>query len=188
MSEQDLNRDKVSGTADSGHAGLADPEALTTEGSGRFPIRIGRDGTWYYRESPIRRKELAKLFSTVLRRDDQGRYWLKTPAEQGIIQVDDAPFTAVELQAKGSGNQMTLEFRNNFDEWITADADHPIMVEQNPESGEPAPYIRVRDGLDALILRPVFYELAELAVPAEHDGRHVLGVWSEGRFFELGEL
>jgi hypothetical protein len=187
MSEQDPNRDKVPGTAESGHVKRADAVTLTTEGSGRFPIRIARDGTWYYRESPIRRKELAKLFSTVLHRDDEGRYWLKTPVERGIIQVDDAPFTVVELQAKGSGNHMTLKFRNNFDEWITADADHPIWVEQNPESGEPSPYIRVRDGLDALILRPVFYELAELAVPAEHNGRHVLGVWSEGRYFELGE-
>lgn len=187
MSEQDPNRDKVSASRGDERADLAGPEALSTEGSGRFPIRIARDGTWYYRESPIRRQELVKLFSTVLKRDEEGRYWLKTPVERGLIQVDDAPFVAVELRTTGSGDRTTLEFRSNLDEWVTADADHPIWVEHDPESGEPAPYIRMRDALDALIVRPVFYELAQLAIPLERNGRTVLGVWSAGRFFELGE-
>ena len=120
--------------------------------------------------------------------DEEGRYWLKTPVEQGLIQVDDVPFVAVELRTTGSGDRTTLEFRSNIDEWVTAGADHPIRVEHDRESGEPTPYIRLRDELDALILRPVFYELAELAVPEERNGRTVLGVWSAGRFFELGEL
>jgi hypothetical protein len=187
MSEQDSDRDKVFERSADRLSPLADKLPLSTDNAGRFPIRIARDGTWYYRESPIRRKELAKLFSTVLRRDAEGRYWLKTPVEQGIIEVDDAPFVAVELEAVGSGDSMVLKFRNNFDDWVTAGAEHPIRVEHDPESGEPAPYIKIRDGLDALILRSVFYELAELAVPVEHDGRTVLGVWSRGRFFELGE-
>ena len=82
---------------------------------------------------------------------------------------------------------MVLKFRSNFDDWVTADKDHPIRVEQDPETGEPSPYIRIRDNLDALILRSVFYELVEIAKPVERDGRAVLGVWSAGEFFELGK-
>lgn len=187
MSRQDPNRDKVTCQPADKATGGAASLPLSTGGSGEFPIRIARDGTWFYRDSPIQRKELAKLFSTVLRLDGEGRYWLKTPVEQGVIEVEDAPFTAVELEAKGAGRDMVLRFRNNFDDWVRADTDHPVRVEQDPETGEPSPYIRIRDNLDALILRPVFYELVEIATPVEHDGKTVLGVWSAGEFFELGE-
>lgn len=183
MSRQSTDRDNVTGVG----ANAADSLDLTADGSGRIPIRIARDGTWYYRGSPIRRKALAKLFSTVLRRDEQGRFWLKTPVEQGVIEVDDAPFTAVEMEVSGAGRDTILHFRTNFDDWIAAESRHPIRVALHPETGEPSPYIRVKDGLDALILRPVFYRLVEIATPVERDGRTVLGVWSAGEFFELGE-
>jgi len=160
---------------------------LVANSAGAFPIRIARDGTWYYRGSPIRRLEIARLFSTVLRRDEDGRYWLETPVERGTIEVEDAPFVAVELSAEGEGEGMALRFRNNFDEWVTAGANHPITVSFDADSGEPSPYVRVRDGLDALIARSVFYELVELATPVRGDGRTVLGVWSDGTFFELGD-
>ena len=187
MSRQDPNRNKVTKqSADKGRRGVDSLPLLTGE-SGEFPIRIARDGTWFYRDSPIQRKELAKLFSTVLWLDGEGQYWLKTPVEQGVIDVQDAPFTAVEMEVGGAGRDMVLRFRNNFDDWVTADAEHPLRVEQDPETREPSPYIRVRDNLDALILRPVFYELVEIATPVERDGRAVLGVWSAGEFFELGE-
>jgi hypothetical protein len=160
---------------------------LAADASGAFPIRIARDGVWFYHNSPIRRTELARLFSTVLRRDDDGLYWLETPAERGTIEVDDAPFTAVELAAEGKGQGMVLRFRNNFDDWVTAGPDHPITVTFDAATGEPSPYIRVRDGLDALIVRPVFYALVDIAAPARRNGRRVLGVWSDGVYFELGE-
>lgn len=159
---------------------------LSANESGEFPIRIARDGTWFYRGSPIGRKALARLFSTVLRRDDDGRYWLVTPFERGTIDVEDAPFVAVELVVEGSGSGMSLRFRTNFDEWVSAGPDHPISVVYDAATGEPSPYIRVRDNLDALILRPVFYELVEIAEPARRNGKTVLGVWSGGEFFELG--
>ena len=187
MNGQDPDRDKVTGPPGEQTMGPGGSLPPSADGAREFPIRIARDGTWFYRDSPIQRKELAKLFSTVLRLDGEGRYWLKTPVEQGVIQVEDAPFTAVELEVSGEGRDTVLKFRNNFDEWVTADADHPIRVEQDPETGEPSPYIRIRDNLDALILRPVFYELVDIATSVERDGGAVLGVWSTGQFFELGE-
>lgn len=188
MSRQDPDKDNLTGLSFDRTARGVAALPLSADGAGEFPIRIARDGTWFYRGSPIQRKELAKLFSTVLRLDNEGRYWLKTPAEQGLIQVEDAPFTAVELEISGKGRYMVLKFRNNFDDWVTADANHPISVRQNPETGEPSPYIRMRDNLDALIVRSVFYEIAEAAAPYERGDRVVLGIWSAGEFFELGEV
>src|SRR5215510_380036 len=129
---------------------------------GEIDIRIGRDGTWFYHGSPIGRKPLVKLFASVLRREGDD-YWLVTPAERGRINVDDVPFTAVEVNATGSGRSQSLIFRTNLDDDVTADARHPIRVASVPDSGEPRPYILVRDHLEARILRPVFYELVELA-------------------------
>jgi hypothetical protein len=155
-------------------------------GEREFGIRIGRDGTWYYLGSPIARKPLVKLFSTVLRLDENGQYWLVTPVERGRIEVDDAPFTAVEVTWSGSGPDTDLTFRTNIDEEVVAGPEHPIRVVEDPETGEPTPYILIRDNLEALILRPVFYELVELAEERAAADGVVLGVWSRGDFFPLG--
>jgi hypothetical protein len=155
---------------------------------GDFDIRIARDGTWYYRGSPIGRKPLARLFSTVLRREADGSYWLVTPVERGRIIVDDAPFTAVELTAAGSGRGQTLTFRTNLDDEVTADAGHPLRVAHDPETGEPSPYIMVRNGLEARLARPVYYQLVELGEERRESGASIYGVWSNGQFFPLGSL
>ena len=151
-----------------------------------FPFRIARDGTWYYHGTPIARKELCKLFSSVLRRDREGNFYLVTPAEQGRIEVEDAPFTAVEVIASGAGRARTLTFRTNLDHMVTAGADHPIRVAEDARTGEPSPYVLIRDDLEALILRPQFYELADMAEERTVGGTGVLGVWSGGVFFALG--
>ena len=149
-------------------------------------MRIASDGTWFYRGSPINRKPLVKLFSTVIQRDDEGDFWLVTPVERGRIQVDDAPFTAVELDVTGAGQEQVLRFRTNVDDWVEAGESHPIRVPVAADSGEPRPYVLVRSRLEALILRPVFYALVDLAVEREADGAVHLGVWSHGVFFPLG--
>ena len=150
-----------------------------------FGIRIARDGTWHYLGTPIKRMPLVKLFSTVLRREDD-HYWLVTPVERGLIDVDDAPFVAVEVTVEGEGKASRLTFRTNLDEEILAGPEHPIRVEIDPATEEPAPYIHVRDNLEALIARPVFYELAELAEEVL-DGQEIeLRIWSDGTVFSLG--
>ncbi len=155
---------------------------------GEFDIRIGPDGTWFYHGSPITRKPLVKLFASVLQRDPAGEYWLVTPAEKGRIQVDDAPFVAVELSVAGSGRDQQLTFRTNIEEIVTAGADHHIHVRNAAGTGAPRPYLALRDGLEALIMRPVFYQLVELgAEESQPDGTVQYGVWSGGRFFSLGQ-
>ena len=164
------------------------PGVETLPSCGDFDIRIARDGTWFYRGSPIGRKALVKLFSTVLRREDDGEYWLVTPAERGRVTVDDAPFTAVELSVSGSGPGQVLRFRTNVDDWVEAGPGHPVRVDHAPDSDGPSPYILVRDGLEALIVRSVYYQLVELAEVRRLDGEDVLGLWSKGEFFPLGRM
>jgi hypothetical protein len=175
----------VSATADKPGAPAAAP-ALPF--CGDFDMRIARDGTWYYRGSPIGRKPLARLFSTVLRREPDGEFWLVTPYERGRISVEDAPFTAVELTVEGDGRAQALRFRTNLDDTVTADAEHPIRVAHDAETGEPSPYIMVRNGLEARLVRSVYYQLVELGEERRVDGATLYGVWSSNRFFSLGTL
>ncbi len=153
-----------------------------------FDIRITADGKWHYQGSPIERMGLVRLFASVLKRDAAGDYWLETPAERGRIQVDDAPFLAVELSIEGVGRAQRLQFRTNIDESVTADAAHPIHLRPGSSGGDGAlrPYLRLRDGLEALIARPVYYNLVEIAVEHVVDGAAAMGVWSSGAFFPLG--
>jgi len=164
---------------------LSNPDFSKLPSCGDFDFRIARDGTWFYRGSPIGRKPLVRLFSTVLRREDDGSFWLVTPVERGRITVDDAPFVAVEMDVKGAGREQSLAFRTNVEDWVTADAAHPIRVELGAD-GAPSPYIRVRGALDALIARSVFYQMVDLAETKASDGRAELGIWSGGAYFPLG--
>jgi uncharacterized protein len=161
---------------------------------GDLPFLIKRDGTWLYRGTPINRKELVCLFSSVLRREADGSWWLQTPAERGRIEVEDAPFIAVELDWTGDGSHQVLSFRTNIDEVVTAGAEHPIRVSHDLITCEPIPYIKVREGavahlaVEARINRATYYELVALAVPQWVGNKRVLGVWSQGKFFSLGEM
>jgi len=150
-------------------------------------MRIARDGTWHYRGSPINRMPLVKLFASVLRREDDGSYWLVTPAERGRVEVEDAPFIAVEVDREGEGNAQNLIFRTNLDEIVTAGPEHPLRVETAAD-GTPAPYILVRPGLEARLARPVFYEVVDLGEEVADNEETRLGVWSGGTFFDLGSL
>jgi hypothetical protein len=149
---------------------------------GAIPMRIARDGTWFYMGTPIGRPAMVRLFSTVLRREADGAHVLVTPVERVGIEVEDAPFIAVALEAEGDGADRHLFFLTNVGDRVEADADHPIRVVHHPLTGEPSPYVRVRGGLEARLARPVFYQLADMA--EERDGH--LGVTSAGVFFHLG--
>ena len=158
---------------------------------GRLPFLIRRDGSWLYQGTPIRRKELVCLFASVLRRDTNGVWWLRTPAERGQIDVEDAPFVAVELEWSGNARRQTLSFRTNVDQVVTAGPDHPIRVSYDLYTCEPTPYLLVRAGdgiygIEARINRAVYYEMVALAVPEYVSAQLMLGVWSSGQFFPLG--
>lgn len=152
-----------------------------------YGIKILRNGTWLYNGTPINRHNLVKLFASVLQKDANGDYWLITPYEKGRIEVEDAPFTAVEVQVVSSGKEQVLRFRTNLDEWVEAGGEHPLRVAYDAATGEPSPYIMVRQGLEALVARSVYYELVKFAVPAEDD-ENLAGVWSKNEFYPLGKL
>ncbi|MEN8722789.1 MAG: DUF1285 domain-containing protein [Alphaproteobacteria bacterium] len=167
--------------------GVAPVDKWNPDYCGEMDMRIARDGTWFHEGSPIGRKQLVRLFSTVLRKDEDGRHYLVTPVEKIGITVDDAPFLGVEVAVEGAGQDMSLSFRTNVDDQVTADADHPIRVTIDKETGEPSPYVLVRGRLEAKIARSVFYELVALGQEQAHEGAIHFGLWSGGIFHSFGE-
>lgn len=147
---------------------------------GDSQMRIAADGTWFHEGSPIGRPAMVRLFSTILRREADGGYVLVTPAEKLDIAVDDAPFVAVEVQSEGSGRDRRLAFRLNTGDLVVADGDHGLRIAERADG--PHPYLHVRRGLEARIARPVYYELAALALD---EGGDPPGLWSGGAFLPL---
>lgn len=165
-----------------------------------FDIRIAADGCWYHEGGLIGRPALVKLFASVLRREADGSYWLVTPIERGTIMVEDAPFIITAMSCDGDGRDQKIRFTTNVDDSILLGRDHPLVMrppassDAGPDAGsgrqaslsdaspELRPYVMVRGALEALVARPVFYEIAEQSV-AGADGR--FGVWSDGVFFPL---
>ncbi len=179
--------------------GLAGLEALLKEQAGdRLPpverwnppycgdigMRIRNDGVWFYQGSPIGRKPLVKLFSRVLRKDDDGRHYLVTPVEKVDVAVDDAPFLAVEMEVSGTGEDQVLTFRTNVDDVVRCGPDHGLRFVEEPPDGGLKPYLRIRGRLEALVTRALYYDLVELAVPTE-DATDMLVVWSSGVSFPV---
>jgi uncharacterized protein len=155
-------------------------ESWNPEHCGDSEMRIARDGTWFHQGAPIGRTAMVQLFSTILRREPDGRHVLVTPVEKLDIEVEDAPFVAVEMKTEGDSEAMRLAFRLNTGDLVTAGPENGLRFE-NRDDG-PRPYLYVRRGLEALIARPVYYELADLALA---NASSPPGVWSNGAFFPL---
>ena len=150
------------------------------ERCGHSHMRIARDGTWYHEGAPIRRPEMARLFSTVLRREPDARHVLVTPVEKLDIEVDSTAFRAVEMQSEGEGRDRRIAFRLDSGDAVMLDAEHPLQVVATEQG--PSPRLLVRHGLEAELSRSVYYELAELALA---EGADPPGIWSAGAFFPL---
>ncbi|MDT8429487.1 MAG: DUF1285 domain-containing protein [Pseudomonadales bacterium] len=150
---------------------------------GDIDMRIASDGTWYYQGTPVGRKAMVKLFSSVLRLDEDGCYYLVTPVEKVRIRVDDCPFVAVLLDVQGQGHDQELVFTTNTEEKVVAGAENPLLLETDPETAMPHPRLLCRSNLYALINRNVFYQLADLSTQESSAGKP--GVWSRGCFFHF---
>jgi hypothetical protein len=149
---------------------------------GHSGMRIARDGTWYHDGTPIGRPAMVRLFSTVLRREPDGRHVLVTPVEKLDIDVESTAFRAVEMQSEGEGRDRRIAFRLDSGDAVILDAGHPLHIHQT-ERG-PSPRVLVRHGLEAELTRALYYELAELALA---EGADPPGIWSCGMFFPLGD-
>jgi len=165
--------------------GLPPVERWNPEFCGDLDMEIKRDGTWFYMGSPIGRMPLVQLFSTVLRKDEDGKTYLVTPVEKVGIRIEDAPFVAVELNASGSGAHQVLTFRTNVGDVIEAGPEHRLRFEDETSTDGLKPYLHVRGRLEALVARPVMYELVALGEEAEIDGTLMFGVRSKGVLFPI---
>lgn len=148
--------------------------------SGESDMRIDVQGRWYHQGGLIRRPAMVRAFSRLLRRDGDGSFWLVTPVERLSIAVEDAPFVAVEMQVDGAGEHGSIAFRLNTDDLVVAGPEHPISVRDGRDGA--IPYVMVRDGLDARLSRPVYYELSERALTEDERDP---AVWSNGVRFPL---
>lgn len=150
------------------------------EHCGHSGMRIGRDGTWYHEGTPIRRPAIVRLFSSVLRREPDGRHVLVTPAEKLDIDVESTAFRAIEMSREGDGAAQRIAFRLDSGDAVILGSDHPLTIVDTPTG--PSPRLAIRHGLEAELTRAVYYELAELALGG---GASRPGVWSNGAFFPL---
>src|SRR6202030_1603247 len=151
---------------------------------GDLDMRIATDGTWFYMKTPIGRPALVKLFASVLKREDDN-YFLVTPVEKCGIQVDDAPFVAIELKVEDGALGKVLNFRTNVDEWIVCGPDHQLRFDPEPGTGGLKPYLHVRRGLWAKVTRPLFFDLVDLGEEHEIADTPLFGVTSMGVFFPM---
>ncbi|WP_340586708.1 DUF1285 domain-containing protein [Erythrobacter alti] len=142
--------------------------------AGDSKMRIASDGRWFHDGGEITRPAMMRAFASLLRREDDGRYWLVTPHYKQSIEVEDAAFVAVDLKADGGA----LTFRLNTDELVIAGADNPLRAEGDPES--PAIYLAVRNGCEARLDRSTWMQLAEIALANDR-----LEVESQGANFSL---
>ncbi len=155
-------------------------EQWEPERCGPSGMRIARDGTWFHDGAPIRRPAMVRLFSTVLRREPDGRHMLVTPVEKLEIDVDATAFRAIELTSEGEGRDRRIAFKLDSGDAVMLDSAHPLTVVVT--HGGPSPRLLVRHGLEAELARPVYYELAGIAVEEAHQPP---GIWSNGTFFPL---
>ncbi|MFL1465658.1 DUF1285 domain-containing protein [Marinobacter sp. HN1S83] len=178
---------QVEQSGDSGK-GLPPLDKWNPELSGDIDIRITRDGQWIYEGEPLAREAIVRLFSTILRREDDGQYYLVTPVEKWRVQVEDAPLLAHTLQVKGQGADQTLYLTTNVGETLAVGNEHPLSVGRYPGSDEPRPVVVVRHGLEARLVTAAYYDLAEHVSEGQtDDGSPILGVWSGGNFYEIGQ-
>lgn len=149
---------------------------------GHSAMRIARDGTWYHEGSPISRPAMVRLFSSVLRREPDGTHVLVTPVEKLVIDVESTAFRAVEMESEGEGRERRIAFKLDVGDAVILGPDHPLRLV--PDERGPSPRLLVRHGLEAELSRPVYYELAELAL---NEGKEPPGLWSNGCFFPLDD-
>jgi len=165
--------------------GKISPENWNPPFCGDIDMRIASDGTWYYLNSPIGRKPLVQLFAAVMRRDEDLRYYLVTPVEKCGIRVDDAPFVAVAMGVSGKGRDQEITLTTNLDDAVTVDDRHPLRFADEAGTDGLKPYVLVRGRLEALVARPIFYDLVALGVVERHQDGDWFGVWSSGRFWPM---
>jgi uncharacterized protein len=151
---------------------------------GEIDMRIAADGTWFYQKTPIGRPALVRLFASIIKREGD-RYFLVTPVEKCGIEVDDAPFMAVELRITDAQDVPQLQFRTNVDDWVVCGPGHALRFEPEPGTGGLKPYVHVRRELWAKVTRALFYDLVERGEERMVDGKLMFGVASAGEFYAM---
>lgn len=155
--------------------------------SGDMDLRVARDGQWVYQGEPLAREAIVRLFSTILRREKDGEYYLVTPVEKWRIQVDDTPLLAHSLRVTGEGAGQVISLTTNVGETLDIGPEHPLEVDSYPDSDEPRPLLHLRHGLTARLVTAAFYDLADHVLERKGADGVELGVYSQGNFYKIGQ-
>lgn len=154
---------------------------------GDIDMEIKRNGQWFYMGTPIGRPALVKLFSSVMRREDDDAYYLVTPVEKVRIRVEDAPFLITLVERIERNGSLFLQLTTQTGDVVIAGEEHPIWLEYHED--EPHPCVHIRDRLHALIGRNAYYQLIEWGTARDNaDGRQELVVTSAGATFVIGHF
>jgi hypothetical protein len=181
------NPEAIAGQIESAGARSKPPlDQWHPELSGDIDIVVSRKGQWLYQGKPIAREAIVRLFSTILRREADGHYYLVTPVEKWRIRVEDTPLLAHSLRTEGEGKDRKLWVTTSVGEEIPVNQDHPLEVGSYPETAEPRPVIRLPHGLEARLVTSAYYDLAELIDENDQAPDAVLGLWSHGNFYQIG--
>jgi len=151
--------------------------------SGDIDILINSRGEWFHEGDKIERSKLVKLFASILRREQDGHYYLVTPVEKWRIQVEDTALIIVDIDVLGAGSEQQLVVVSNVGSKFLMGVAHPLSVAISAQSGEPKPLVSLEHGLTAKLSRPVFYRLVDLAQLGEEGEMTVV---SDGTLFTLG--
>jgi len=176
---------RAAADTNAGTSGLPPIERWDPPFCGDIDMEIKADGTWFYMGTPIGRQPLVRLFSTVLKREDDGKIYLVTPVEKVGIRVEDAPFIAVEMAVEGEGEAQVLTFRTNVGDVAIAGPQHALRFVIAGENQQLKPYLHIRGNLEALVSRPVMYDLVALGEVARIDGIEMFCLRSAGVLFAV---
>ena len=190
MSDNKINLkgiETVYGFSKSGKKGLPPVDKWNPPFCGDIDLKILRDGRWMYMGTEIKRPAMVRLFSTILRLDPDGEYYLVTPVEKVRIQVEDTPFLIVSMDKLKKENKTSLIFYTSLKDEIILTKKNPISIEVN-DKNEPSPYILVRNNLKGLISRSVYYELIEYAQERTIEDKNFLTIESNNEIFKMFEI
>ena len=155
--------------------------------SGDMDLRIDREGRWLHESVEIKRSSIVKLFSSLLKYEE-GEFFLLTPTEKWQISVDVAPFFIVDAERIVRQANQVIRVTTKTGEQVLLGRDNPLTLSSKPPQEPLLPLVHIRDNLNALVSRAVYYQLVDWArQESTTSGNSQLVLDSQDCQFVLGE-
>ena len=128
--------------------------------SGDIAIRIDPQGDWHHDGSKIERQSLVNLFASILRREEDGEYYLVTPSEKWRIEVELHPLLIIDVDVQMVDDVQYLKATLSTGREVIAGEEFPLFLDATVGdiAAMSLPY-----GLTALCGRAAWYRLVGMA-------------------------